>query len=124
MKIKNIVSFSLGVILLCGGIYALVASGFWGLVPGLIGAALAVLGWLGGRVPLIIFGHTCIVVGAFLLTWGITLLPYSEPTLVGILTRPLFWGIISILGGICANYHGFCRCILNKTPENLREHGK
>jgi hypothetical protein len=46
-----------------------------------------------------------------MITWGIYLLPYSKPTLTHILSFPLFWGFISLFGGICANYHGFCQCI-------------
>ncbi|NLC11362.1 MAG: hypothetical protein GX767_03805 [Firmicutes bacterium] len=72
------------------------------------------MGWQGGNKALIIFGHACIVIGCLLVTWGIYLLPYSEPTLAHILGRPLFWGFFSILGGVCANYHGFCRCLRQK----------
>ena len=63
------------------------------------------------RAVCLIFGHICIIVGCFLITWGIYLLPYSQPTLKYILTRPLFWGLISLMGGICANFHGFCNCV-------------
>ncbi|MEN3203739.1 MAG: hypothetical protein ABDK87_08480 [Atribacterota bacterium] len=65
----------------------------------------------GKRVFLLLFGHGCIVLGCFLITWGIYLLPVSQPRLVHILTRPLFWGLFSLMGGVCANYHGFCRCV-------------
>ena len=58
-----------------------------------------------------IFGHFCIVLGCFLFTWGMYLLPVSEPTFAGILTKPLFWGLFSIFGGICANVHSYCKCI-------------
>lgn len=63
------------------------------------------------NVPLLVFGHACLVLGCFLITWGIYLLPVSSPTLIHIFTRPLFWGLFSLLGGVCANYHGFCRCV-------------
>ncbi|HIE05611.1 MAG TPA: hypothetical protein EYP58_02310 [bacterium (Candidatus Stahlbacteria)] len=67
---------------------------------------------------MILFGHTCILVGAFLVTWGIYLLPNSRPTVVHIVTRPLFWGLFSIFGGLCALFHGFCRCVRGLTiPE-------
>ncbi|TET23391.1 MAG: hypothetical protein E3J78_02305, partial [Candidatus Cloacimonadota bacterium] len=59
----------------------------------------------------VIFGHACIVLGCFLITWGLYLLPYAKPTVLHVLTRPLFWGSFSLLGGICANFHGFCQCI-------------
>ncbi|MBN2565799.1 MAG: hypothetical protein JXB46_08815 [Candidatus Eisenbacteria bacterium] len=76
-----------------------------------MGAALTFLAFHEGRVALIVFGHVCIVIGCALVAWGVYLLPYSEPTLGQVFTRPLFWGLISIFGGICSNYHGFCRCV-------------
>ncbi|MBC7217752.1 MAG: hypothetical protein H5U36_06325 [Candidatus Caldatribacterium sp.] len=63
------------------------------------------------RRGLLLFGHACIVLGCFLITWGMYLLPVSKPTLSHILTRPLFWGFFSLMGGVCANFHGFCRCV-------------
>jgi len=63
------------------------------------------------RTFLLLFGHGCIVLGCFLITWGIYLLPFSQPRFVYIFTRPLFWGLFSLMGGVCANYHAFCRCV-------------
>ncbi len=63
---------------------------------------------------LVIFGHACIIVGCYLVAWGIYLLPASEPTPLGILSKPLFWGLFSIFGGICANMHSSCQCIQAK----------
>lgn len=63
------------------------------------------------RVALLLFGHACIVLGCLLITWGVYLLPVSRPVLSHILTRPLFWGLFSLMGGVCANFHGFCRCV-------------
>lgn len=65
------------------------------------------------RKGLLLFGHACIIFGFFLITWGIYLLPVSRPTLAHIVTRPLFWGLFSLMGGVCANFHGFCRCVRN-----------
>ncbi|MBC7334544.1 MAG: hypothetical protein H5T85_08900 [Actinobacteria bacterium] len=58
-----------------------------------------------------IFGHTCIVLGCYLVAWGVNLLPVSSPTPLDILTKPLFWGLFSIFGGICANMHARCKCV-------------
>lgn len=66
-----------------------------------------------------IFGHLGIVVGCYLFTWGIYLLPSSSPTPIGIFTRPLFWGLFSIFGGICALVHSRCRCVI--TGYTLKE---
>ena len=80
------------------------------LVPCAVGVSLLYLSYKPGRVSLIVFGHVCVIAGCFLTTWGIYLLPYSEPKLAHIFGRPLFWGLFAIFGGICALYHGFCRC--------------
>jgi hypothetical protein len=31
--------------------------------------------------------------------------------MTNIFGRPLFWGIFSLMGGVCAIFHGFCRCV-------------
>jgi hypothetical protein len=109
---KNPVGAVVGLGLLALGIYVLVTQGgIGGAVPAIIGASLIYLGYRPGRVGLIVFGHACIVVGSILVTWGLYLLPYSKPVWQHIFFRPLFWGLISIFGGICANYHGFCNCV-------------
>jgi len=41
---------------------------------------------------LALFGHFCLVVGCYLVAWGINLLPVSSPEPLDILTKPLFWG--------------------------------
>ncbi|RKX70290.1 hypothetical protein DRP53_05525 [candidate division WOR-3 bacterium] len=76
-----------------------------------IGIVLVYLGYKGGRGPLVIFGHATIIIGCFLVTWGIYLVPYSKPTFAHVFTRPLFWGLFSIFGGLCALFHGFCQCV-------------
>ena len=112
MKPIGIIGLILGFLLVCFGIFLLaISTGPVGIMPLLIGAGLVFLNWRGGRTGNIIFGHLCIVLGCFLVAWGIYLLPYSRPTLLHIFTRPLFWGLFSIFGGICANYHGFCACV-------------
>lgn len=111
MKPKSLVTLILGILLFLFGIFLLVIADPFGVIPLLIGASLFYLGWCGGRTPLVIFGHTCIVVGCLLVTWGIYLLPYSKPIFAHIFFRPLLWGFIAIFGGICANYHGFCQCM-------------
>ncbi|NIO05013.1 MAG: hypothetical protein GTN74_10475 [Proteobacteria bacterium] len=58
-----------------------------------------------------IFGHAFIILGCFLITWGMYLLPDSNPVVSHIFGRPLFWGIFSLMGGVCSNYHGFCQCV-------------
>jgi len=118
MKIHNLTGLIFGLVLAAVGVLGLVFLGsIAGLIPMLIGFGLVYLNWRGGRAGLIVFGHICVVLGCLLVTWGIYLLPYSKPVLLHIIARPLFWGLISIFGGVCANYHGFCNCMRgqNKT---------
>jgi len=112
MKPRSLITLIVGTILVIFGVIAIIISGVLsGIIPLGIGGSLCYLGWSGNRIALLIFGHTCIILGCFMITWGIYLLPYSKPILSHVFTRPLFWGLISLLGGVCANYHGFCQCI-------------
>jgi hypothetical protein len=112
MKLRSPVTFALGVALVALGVVSAVLSrSGWSLLPAFFGGSLVYLGWAGGRVALLVFGHTTIVAGLVLITWGIYLLPFSQPTLAHVFARPLFWGMFAVGGGVCANYHGFCRCI-------------
>jgi hypothetical protein len=112
MRPRSWITAILGIILVVLGIVTLIiGGGAAGAIPLFIGGSLVYLGWRGGRMALLVFGHTTIVIGCAMITWGIYLLPYSKPSLLHIVGRPLFWGMISLFGGICANYHGFCQCI-------------
>jgi uncharacterized membrane protein HdeD (DUF308 family) len=116
VKPHSWIALILGIVFVLFGIIALAGSrNFSGIIPLLIGGSLCYLGWSGGRIAMLVFGHTCIVLGCLLITLGIYLLPYSKPTLSHVFTRPLFWGLFSLFGGICANYHGFCKCIRVKS---------
>jgi hypothetical protein len=117
VKPKSWITLILGFILLIMGVWSLAAYKSLGaIVPLLIGASLVYVGWTRSRTALLVFGHATIVAGCLLVTWGIYLLPSSQPSMIHILGRPLFWGFISIFGGICANYHGFCACIRRQQP--------
>jgi hypothetical protein len=112
IKGKGWIGFILGILFALLGLAGLIFGHNVGsVIPLLVGVALIFLALFPGRTGLIIFGHVCIVLGCFLITWGLYLLPYSEPTLLHVFTMPLFWGFFSLLGGICANFHGFCTCI-------------
>lgn len=109
---------ALGILLIVFGIWAVISSSsVGGIVPVVIGAALVFLSINRSRVATLVFGHTCIVVGAYLITWGILLLPYSQPRMAHIFGRPLFWGIFSLMGGICAIFHGFCKCVTRQSEQ-------
>jgi len=112
------ITAALGIVLIALGILGLVSSQTMaGLTPLLIGVSLVYLAFSRSRIATLVFGHTCIVVGAYLITWGILLLPYSEPRLAHVFGRPLFWGIFSLMGGICAIFHGFCRCVTKQVDQ-------
>lgn len=113
------VSMALGLLLVVMGAYVSLRGGLQGgIIPLGIGAALIYLGWRGGRTATIVFGHVIIVLGCYMVTWGLYLLPHFEPTPRDIFGGPLFWGLISIFGGICAIYHGFCRCVAGPARNN------
>lgn len=115
MKPRGVVGVALGCLLVGLGVYSFVISrGGYGVIPLVIGAALVYLGFRPGRTALAVFGHACIVVGCVLVTLGIYLLPHSPATLATVFLRPLFWGMFSILGGVCANYHAFCNCVRHR----------
>jgi hypothetical protein len=122
MLAKRIITASLGCLVIALGV-TLRVNGFEAFfVPLTIGCCLVYLGWRPSRVATIVFGHVTIVVGCFMVTWGIYLLPYSKPTVAHIFGRPLFWGMFAIFGGICAIYHGFCRCVMKSdAQDNLRK---
>ena len=112
MKPKKPVTFSIGILVILLGLFFIIFAGqAKGIIPLLIGASLIYLGVKPGRKSLILLGHTIIVVGCMLVTWGLYLLPHSKPIMLHIFFRPLFWGLVAIFGGICAIYQGFCRCI-------------
>jgi hypothetical protein len=109
---RGLVGIILGALLIAFGVVSLLNHGDGGaVVPMVIGAGLVYLGLRPGRGPVIVFGHALVVTGSFLVAWGIILVPRLSPTWQVVLLTPLFWGFITIFGGICAIYHGFCRCV-------------
>lgn len=110
----------MGVLLTAFGGWGLVASRVpakW--VPAVIGLSLIYMGWRGGRKATIFLGHVILTCGCFLVTYGIYLLPHAKPDLAHIFGMPLFWGFFCLFGGICAIYHGFCRCICGKSAGDV-----
>ncbi|MFH2035525.1 MAG: hypothetical protein ABIJ45_03905 [Candidatus Zixiibacteriota bacterium] len=106
------ITMGLGAVLVAIGVYMFVISVSIGaVIPVIIGGNLIYLAISKSRVATLVFGHSCIAVGIYMVTWGILLLPYSEPRIAHIFARPLFWGLFSMMGGICAIFHGFCRCV-------------
>ena len=115
----SIITRILGIVLILIGLAMGIRSGQPGsaVFPVIIGGVLVHLSTQKGRIATLVFGHSCIVVGAYLITWGILLLPYSKPTIADVFSKPLFWGIFCLMGGICAIFHGFCRCITRQVDQ-------
>ncbi len=120
MRAVSVVSVVLGLGVFVLGILGLLSGGGAGSgIPVLIGASLAYLGFRGGRRGTVVFGHGCIVAGCYLTAWGVHVAQVvgSAPTWLQIVTQPLFWGLFSIFGGICANFHAFCSCVRKMSGE-------
>ena len=120
MKSSGIVGLILGLGLLAFGIYHLIIGMYlWAIIKILIGSGLIVSKFVKNRYGTIIFGHITVVAGMMLLTAGIYYVPMiakqiektGELKIVYIFAMPLFWGFFATLGGICAIYHGFCKCV-------------
>lgn len=112
------ITATLGIILIGVGVFMFTKSLHMGaVIPIIIGGGLLYLAFCKGHVATLVFGHTCIIVGAYLMTWGFLLLPYSQPTFGHVFGRPLFWGIFSLMGGVCAIFHGFCRCVTKQVDQ-------
>ena len=122
---RSPVAIVLGIILAALGILGILGGGDGAgpFIPLLIGAALTFLGFMGGKRGQIVFGHACIVAGCYMVAWGVQLAQVvgSAPGWLQILGGPLFWGLFSIFGGICANFHGFCNCVQNCSKERGKE---
>ncbi len=124
MKRARILNLIIGLGLLGFGIYHhIVGMHMWAVIKDIIGLALIYLYFRPGRTAMIVFGHAAIVVGGMLFAGGIYLAPLvseyirqhnGQVTLGILLSQPLFWSVICIGGGVCAIYHGFCRCITHK----------
>ena len=120
MKSSGIVGLILGLGLLAFGIYHLIIGMYlWAIIKILIGAGLIVSKFVNNRYGTIIFGHMTVVAGMMLLTAGIYYVPLiakqiektGELKIIYIFAMPLFWGFFATLGGVCAIYHGFCKCV-------------
>jgi len=121
MKIKQPIGFSIGIFLLLMGLAMLILLGkLAGIFPLIVGISLIGTGFTKGRKMTIILGHMFILIGCILVTWGVYLIPHTGASILYVFVRPLFWGLISIFGGICMIYHGFCACVRRsseKKPE-------
>lgn len=120
MKSSGIVGLILGLGLLAFGIYHLIIGMYlWAIIKILIGSGLIISKFVNNRYGTIIFGHMTVVAGMMLLTAGIYYVPLiakqiektGELKIIYIFAMPLFWGFFATLGGVCAIYHGFCKCV-------------
>ncbi len=120
MKIGKIITLILGIgLLVYSTIHFVQGMIMWAVVKLIIGAGLITITFMKSRFGQIIFGHLAIVAGCMLVTAGIYYVPMIaesvkannwQISLIHIFAMSLFWGFFSIFGGICAIYHGFCKC--------------
>jgi len=68
MKPINAISVVLAVALIGFGIYLAIQKQPAFFMPGVIGISLLYVGCKRGRTSLIVFGHTCVIVGCILIT--------------------------------------------------------
>ncbi|MBC7328096.1 hypothetical protein H5T87_08280 [bacterium] len=65
--------------------------------------------------PIILaIGHILLLIGCYSFTLGLYLLPQSNPTPLDVLSKPLFWGLVCILGGICTIRNSFPKDTVKK----------
>lgn len=118
---RSPVAIVLGIILAVLGILGIAGGGGGAgpFFPLIFGVFLVFMGLRWERRRLIIFGHVCIATGCYLVAWGVYLAQIvgSAPTWLQVITQPLFWGLFSIFGGICATFHGFCSCMQHRSSE-------
>jgi len=121
MNKGKIISLLIGIGLLVWAIFHFLSGLYlWAVIKLLVGGSLISLAFIKNRYGMIIFGHMAIVAGAILITAGIYFAPFVSDSIRNnggniplrfIFGMPLFWGFFSIFGGICAIYHGFCKCV-------------
>lgn len=121
MKIGKIITLVLGIgLLVYSAVHFVQGYILWAAIKLIIGAGLIKISFIKNRCGQIIFGHLVIVAGCMLVTAGIYYVPMiaesiklnnGEISILYIFAMPLFWGLFSIFGGICAIYHGFCKCV-------------
>jgi len=121
MKIGKIITLILGIGLSAFAAYHFITGIYlWAVVKLIVGAGLITITFMKNRYGQIIFGHMAIIAGCMLVTAGIYYVPMiaesvkannNQIHLLHIFAMPLFWGFFSIGGGVCAIYHGFCKCV-------------
>ncbi len=84
------------------------------------------IGWTRHRGLTLWLGHAALVAGVWATVHGATRLPFLQrpPTWLEILDLPLFWGLFTILGGMCMIRHGHCACCVasHEARTNARCH--
>lgn len=90
----------------------------------LVGAFFVLYGWKIGWIDspnvTVALGHLAIVIGCFLIAFGIYQLPgmTAAPTALEVLDLPLFWGLFTLWGGNCMIRHSYCSCVMTMHRRN------
>lgn len=74
------------------------------------------VGWTRHRGFTLILGHVAVTLGCLVGAWACYQLPFltKAPSLLEVLDLPLFWGMFTLLGGVCMINHGTCACCIRQ----------
>lgn len=73
------------------------------------------IGWTRYRGFTVALGHVAVTAGCLVVAWAVYQLPMAKaPSLVEVLDLPLFWGLFTLMGGVCMIQHGTCACCIRQ----------
>lgn len=83
------------------------------------------IGWTRHRGLTLVLGHVAVTLGCLVAAWAVYQLPAltRAPTLVEVLDLPLFWGLFTLMGGVCMINHGTCACCIRQHENRTRGKG-
>ncbi len=119
MKLKARITFMIGLLVAMLFTVKMAINPSFTKIPGIaIGIFLLIFGWKIGWTTYkrftILLGHFAITGGCLATAYAIYNIPFLDkpPLLAEVLDFPLFWGLLSIFGGVCMISHGNCNCTI------------
>lgn len=72
------------------------------------------IGWTHHRGLTLTLGHLAVTLGCLVTAFGLYQIPFQSkaPGFLEVLDLPLFWGLFTLMGGICMIQHGSCACCI------------
>ena len=128
---KAPITFAIGVavLLLCAVQFALDHS-LVRLVGVAVGGFFVVfggwVGWTRYRGFTLVLGHIAVTLGCLVTAYAVYQIPGIRvaPSLVEVLDLPLFWGLFTLLGGVCIINHGTCACCIRQHEHRVANTGR